>query len=214
MMKKLMNKLVGLTQMKNKFTFNQVKDFNNYIDTPTIKNKIVIHGTFGGTGTGTISWFKNGSGQGVSTHFIIDQNGKIYRLFDQEYFAYHAGGNFRQLSRQSFGIQIVNWLNVTKDSRGVFYSWTGKVIQPERVKQVQTWRGKEYFQTITQNQHKSLEYLLKYLCQKYDIKKKFYRNYDENLPVNNSNFSGILQHSTFHKTKMDFEPSIVPTIRI
>jgi N-acetyl-anhydromuramyl-L-alanine amidase AmpD len=44
------------------------------------------------------------SGTGVSVHYVIDRNGDIYQLFDEKYFAYHAGANFRNISKISFGI--------------------------------------------------------------------------------------------------------------
>ncbi len=40
------------------------------------------------------------------------------------------------------------------------------------------------------------------------------RNYDPNGNFNTKDFTGILMHSTFHPTKMDFEPSIIPLISI
>lgn len=201
-------------EMENLIEINDVKDFNNYIPSLSTKNKIVIHGTAGGTAIGAINWMKGGAGQGVAVHFVIDENGKIHRLFNQDYWAYHAGGNFRALSKQSFGIQIVNWLNLTKDKHGGFRSWTNNVIEPDRVSITDQWRNYKYFHTISKQQHEALQQLLKYLCQKYDITKKLYRNYDGNLPVNDESFSGILLHSTFHDTKMDFQPSIIPNIRI
>jgi hypothetical protein len=66
------------------------------------------------------------------------------------------------------------------------------------------WRGYKAFQTITSNQHAALQYLLKYLCERYNIRKKLYRPYDPNLNYNDINLSGIFLHSTFHPTKMDF----------
>jgi N-acetyl-anhydromuramyl-L-alanine amidase AmpD len=57
-----------------------VNNFNNYIKTETIKSKIVLHGTYGGTYTGALQTFISGA-RGVSTHFIISEDAKIYRLF-------------------------------------------------------------------------------------------------------------------------------------
>ena len=48
----------------------------------------------------------------VSSHFVINQNGKIYRLVKDRHIAWHAGkscwGKFRQLNKNSIGIEIVN----------------------------------------------------------------------------------------------------------
>jgi len=40
------------------------------------------------------------------------------------------------------------------------------------------------------------------------------RTYDPTAGFNSNDFTGILQHSSFHPTKMDFEPSIIPRISI
>ena len=57
-----------------------VPKFTNYIKTPVTKNKIVIHGTYGGTYNGALQTFISGT-KGVATHFIISEDAKIYRLF-------------------------------------------------------------------------------------------------------------------------------------
>ncbi len=191
----------------------QVKNFNNYIHTDTEKKSIVLHGTYGGTAEGAIAWLNGQAGKGVAVHFVIGEDGKIYQLFPQKFFAYHAGGNFRTISQTSFGIEIVNWLSL-KYVQGKWRSWTNKVIPQNRIVVTQSWRGCTHFHSITPKQHEAIQYLLKYLCQKYGIRKKFYREYNPNGGYNTRQFTGILQHSSFHPTKMDFEPSIIPRISI
>ena len=48
----------------------------------------------------------------VSSHFVINQNGKIYRLVKDNQIAWHAGkscwGNYLNLNRNSIGIELVN----------------------------------------------------------------------------------------------------------
>lgn len=192
----------------------QVKGFTNYIKRSTIKHSIVLHGTAGGTAQGAISWLSGPAGKGVAVHCVIDQDGKIYQLIPWDYFAYHAGPNFRTISETSFSIQIVNWLNL-KQVNGVWCSWTGKPIQKSRIITVtKSWRGYTHFHSITDQQHESIQYLLKYLCQNFGIRKKFFREYDPKAGFNTNQFTGILQHSSFHPTKMDFEPSVIPKISI
>ena len=192
----------------------QVKNFNNYIHTDTEKKSIVLHGTYGGTAEGAISWLNGPAGKGVSVHYVIGQDGKIYQLFPEQKFAYHAGGKFRTISQTSFGIEIVNFLSL-KYMRNNYYSWTNKIIPRQRVLEFQeSWRNCKYFQSITSQQHQAIQFLLKYLCQKYDIRKKFYREYNPKAGFNTRQFTGILQHSSFHPTKMDFHPQVIPRISI
>ena len=48
----------------------------------------------------------------VSSHFVIGQNGKVYRLLKDEQIAWHAGkscwGKFKNLNKNSIGIELVN----------------------------------------------------------------------------------------------------------
>ena len=48
----------------------------------------------------------------VSAHFLINQNGKVYRLVQDNRVAWHAGkscwGNFKNLNKNSIGIELVN----------------------------------------------------------------------------------------------------------
>ena len=203
-----------LMSNSNKIEIQIAKGFNNYIKkTIAPKNKVVIHGTYGGTGTGAIAWMNGPSGRHVATHYVIDENAIIWQLIPQQYFAYHAGSNFRTISQTSFGIQIVNFLSL-KQLNGDYYSWTNKLIPRDQVISTPMWRGCTKFHAITLKQHQSLQYLLKYLCQKYGIRKKFYREYNPKAGFNTRQFTGILQHSSFHPTKMDFHPQVIPRISI
>ena len=48
----------------------------------------------------------------VSSHFVIGQNGKIYRLVQDNQIAWHAGkscwGKYKNLNKNSIGIELVN----------------------------------------------------------------------------------------------------------
>ena len=48
----------------------------------------------------------------VSSHFLINRVGKIYRLVQDHHIAWHAGksswGKYRNLNRNSIGIELVN----------------------------------------------------------------------------------------------------------
>ena len=48
----------------------------------------------------------------VSSHFVINQNGKVYRLVQDNQIAWHAGkscwGKYKNLNKNSIGIELVN----------------------------------------------------------------------------------------------------------
>ena len=63
----------------------------------------------------------------VSSHFLINQNGKVYRLVQDSRIAWHAGkscwGNYNNLNKNSIGIELVN-----KGHRFVYTNFTKKQI--------------------------------------------------------------------------------------
>ena len=48
----------------------------------------------------------------VSSHYLINRNGKIYRLVNDNQIAWHAGkscwGKYKNLNKNSIGIELVN----------------------------------------------------------------------------------------------------------
>jgi len=44
------------------------------------------------------------STKNIAVHYVISRSGQIYRLFDNKYYAWHAGAKFRDLSKRSIGI--------------------------------------------------------------------------------------------------------------
>ena len=180
------------------------------IKNKTRKDIIVLHGTGGGNVSGCVSSFTPSR---VSVPYVIDRNGDIYKLYDEAFDHWHAGGNFRDVSLRSIGIEIVCWNHLTLNS-GKYYTWTKKEIPANDVKVFdRVWRGSKYFQKITEEQHSSVETLLDYLCDKYNIPKKFYRDQDTKL-VKDKAFKGVVMHSTFHPEKMDFHPQLIDPIHL
>ena len=190
----------------------QVPNFNNYILQKTNKRAIVLHGTFSGNAKGTIDWFSGGGQKGVSTHYIIGQDGKIYKLFNEDYFAYHCGKDFRKLSQQSIGIQIVNWLFLQKKDDNKYYTWTNKTLNGENVFESKLWRGYKYWQKLNKQQLESISNLVKHLCKQNKINVNNIAITKQDMGDVNS-FNGVCFHSTFHPTKYDFVPELCNIIK-
>ena len=72
---------------------------------------IVIHYTGMQSGRESLNWLCNPNSN-VSSHFLVSQNGKIYRLIKDNLVAWHAGkscwGSFKNLNKNSIGIELVN----------------------------------------------------------------------------------------------------------
>jgi N-acetylmuramoyl-L-alanine amidase len=74
-------------------------------------NLIVIHYTGMQSERESINWLCNPKAK-VSSHFVINQNGKIYRLVKDNQVAWHAGkscwGKYNNINKNSIGIELVN----------------------------------------------------------------------------------------------------------
>ena len=72
---------------------------------------IVIHYTGMQSGLESLNWLCNPNSN-VSSHFLISQNGRTYRLINDSLIAWHAGkscwGSFKNLNKNSIGIELVN----------------------------------------------------------------------------------------------------------
>ena len=93
----------------------------------------------------------------VSSHFLISQNGKIYRLVQDNYIAWHAGkscwGKYKNLNKNSLGIELVN--------KGHRFGYTN----------------------FKKKQLLSLTKICKILIKKYKIKKKYIVGHSDIAPL-------------------------------
>ena len=80
----------------------------------------------------------------VSTHFLINQNGKVYRMVQDNRVAWHAGkscwGNYKNLNKYSIGIELVNkghrfdYTNFTKKQIFSLVQVCKKIIKRYKIK--------------------------------------------------------------------------------
>ena len=93
----------------------------------------------------------------VSSHFLINQNGKVYRLVQDDRVAWHAGkscwGSYKNLNKNSIGIELVN--------KGHQFGYTN----------------------FKKNQLISLIKILKKTIKKYKIKKKYIVGHSDIAPL-------------------------------
>tara|TARA_B100001123_G_scaffold446929_1_gene602892 strand:- start:114 stop:851 length:738 start_codon:yes stop_codon:yes gene_type:complete len=81
----------------------------------------------------------------VSSHFLINQNGKIFRLVDDNRIAWHAGisswGKYKNLNKNSIGIELVNkghqfgYTNFSKKQISSLILICRKLIKKYKIKQ-------------------------------------------------------------------------------
>jgi len=170
---------------------------------------IVIHFTASGSGAGTVSWFKNPQ-SGVSAHYVLDRDGKVFQLVKDGDNAWHAGlpGDLERNDAirpnpRSIGIEIVNWGALEKRD-GKYYNWLHK----EHLGQV-VEAGGEYWEPYTEAQYESLIEFVSYLCKRYSVPTRYpplgpgaYHERAQDL----ASFKGILGHSAINRYKPDPGP--------
>jgi len=144
------------------------------------KNTIYIHHTAGGNRPDwTISGWqsatdKEGHHVPVSTAYVIggksttdgniDFDGKVYRAFDDKYWAYHLGlnaANNVQLNSESVAIEICNYGPLTKTINGTYLNYVNKAVPESDVVDLgKPFRGFRYYHKYTDAQLVSLKALI------------------------------------------------------
>lgn len=211
---------------------------HEYIKEETKKETIWLHHTAGGSRPDfTIGGWEKDFLKDKKGNPILDQNGNlqplkvgtsyvigrksssgdstwdgvIMRSFDEKYWCYHLGINEKslELNSRSIAIEICNYGALTLGKDGRFYNYVNKPIpECDVVKLDLPYRGYEYWERYTDTQLESLNKLLVYLINKWDIRIQN-KVYDENwFEYNNKWFSngGIRSHSQVRRDKNDIFP--------
>jgi len=161
----------------------------NYVREVTKKSQIVLHHTVSGDGVeGDIErWNKQKSK--IATHYIIDRQGIVYQLFDDDFWAYHLG-----TTKEHFKKFRLSYKNLNKTSIGIALDSLGAVllhgasyypVKWEFIKYVPdteahaiknypeeyctNYKGMRYWERYTKKQLEALHELLKILTVKYEI---------------------------------------------
>ena len=182
------------------------------------KKQIVLHHTVSnGNAKNVMSWWASTPAK-VGTAFIIDREGVIHQCFSSKHWAHHLGTRSKQnkqLNQESIGIEMCSWGPLTRKENPMlkgspkFFSSTGTEIPKEEVVKLEKpFRGHLYYQKYTSSQLKSLRILVNYLCETYNIPKKYNPDmWDYSRMAMNGN-PGIYTHVSFRKDKSDCFPQL------
>jgi N-acetyl-anhydromuramyl-L-alanine amidase AmpD len=191
-------------------------DKSFFYQVETVKKKIVLHFTMGYL-KGDIGTLTN---QHVSVPFVIGRNGNIYNLFASKYWSYHLGpgaiGGNSAMSKECIGIEISNIgpLKLVGSNLVTTYSdsdvYCTLAETQYYTKLPAKYRGYEYFATFTAAQYEAISKLIKFLCAKYNIPKKFVNEperYEIMTELGFVGFTGIVTHVNCRKDKVDIGPA-------
>lgn len=173
----------------------------------TKKEAIVLHFTAGAIRASIGELTRPDTG--VSVPYVVARDGRIYRLFEDRYWAYHlgkgaAGGN-EDGSKRSIGIEIVNLGPLIPDGQKLLTStfkrhFCDLADTKAFVKLGAPFRERQYFATFTDAQYESLKKLIKYLCAEHDIPREFLappQRYDLLTEDAAKKYRGIASHVNF-----------------
>ncbi len=200
-------------------------------DVSAQKQILVWHHTAGGSSAKNAIYGWQQTPEDVATAFIIagkpsanddHTDGQIFQAFGSKYWAwhiafskstnkvpakYHSAVLEEKIAKASIGIEICNWGQLEKKADGKFYTYVGTVIPENEVITFPTpFRGFVYYHAYTDAQLASARDLGIYLCEKYNINKKFNADmFDINLHALDGT-NGMWTHVSFRSDKNDAAP--------
>lgn len=187
------------------------------------KKTIVLHHTAGGANAQNVigGWEKDGKPGAplrVATAYVINgkvnnEDGVIYEAFDDKAWAHHLGtklANNTLLNKQSIGIEICCWGQLTKTKEGKFLTYVNTEVPMEQVCELAVpFRGFKYFHEYSDKQIAAVKELILSLKTKYNINiKKTWSEKSFELSQDAMNgASGIFTHTNYRADKVDVYPS-------
>lgn len=171
---------------------------------------------------------KSGGQLAVATAYVIGGisttdksalfDGKVYRAFDDKYWAHHlsmTSANNKELNMKSIGIEVCNYGPVTKTKDGTFLNYVNKAVPADMVTELaEPFRGFKYYQKYTPKQLEVLGLLLKDIAQRHniDLNKGLKsvmglgaKGFETNLDAQ-AGKEGLWSHSSVRKDKFDMFP--------
>lgn len=167
------------------------------------------------------------SPRSVATSYVIgglstrDKNdtafdGKVYRCFDDKYWAHHLGTSFRNnktLNRNSVAVEICNYGPLTKGGDGKFYTYVNSVVPNDMVVELdKPFRGYKYYHKYTDKQIAATKELILFVKQKHPkIELRTPLLTVDGFELHEgakAGVSGIFSHSNVRNDKYDMYPDL------
>ena len=210
-------KLTATTDIGNDVKVYSIRpDFNSYYyNVRTVKKSICLHFTVGYIKSDTSSLSK--ADNHVSVSYVVDRSGRIYEMFPDTEWSYHLGsgavGGNGAMSKQSIGIEISNYGPLKLSGENLVDAYKNeycKVSETEFYSK-HTYRGYDYYASMTDVQIDAVATLVKYLGRKHNIPMNF--KPDDNPFATDAEalaFKGVFYHTNVRKDKFDwpFTPSL------
>jgi N-acetyl-anhydromuramyl-L-alanine amidase AmpD len=181
------------------------------------KTQIYLHHTAGNSNAHNVftGWAADKLGR-IATCISISGNGEIVQGFSSKFWAYHLGVKtrffqamelpYKELDKNSIGIEICNWgqLTVKGDK---FYNYVNREVpKNEVIKLTKPFRGYNYYHNYTDAQIESTKQLLLYWGETYKIPLKYHEDIFDLTPRAYKGEAGIFTHCSVRPDKVDIYP--------
>ena len=192
-----------------------------YVNEKSKKTQVVLHLTAGSNRPDYVIQGWAADATRVGTHFVIGGmsstgdkafDGAVYQALPEEKFIYHLGlkgtlFNNGLHDRSSIGIEICNWIQLTRTPDGKFLNYVNREVPASQVVTLGTaYRGYLYYHAITDAQIASLRSLILDLCARHGIvltKGKTYQDVDFAYDPKRAATQQITFHSAYRQDKTD-----------
>lgn len=197
----------------------QIPFEGSYIKTKYKKTQIILHHTVSGGSAKAVASYWASMKPRIATCIIIDKAGIPYQLFSSRYWGGHVGGKktmlkefnkfdlpYRNCSKSSIGVELISWGGL-KNINDKLYTCYGNEIEKENTTYYEeSYRGYNYFDTYTKEQIKTLQELLIYWKDVYNIPLDYYKEMWDVSYAALNNMHGVWVHNSFRSDKSDLAP--------
>jgi len=175
------------------------------------KDLLVLHHTVGGSAESTYRWWLRDPAR-VGTAYIVERDGKVFEVFDPEYWCYHLKVGDPEMDARSIGIELASEGALTRVGEWL-YAFDGKKRLYSLVDDKEKyydhgddWRGYQYFDAYDDAQIESVIKLADYLIEKFGIPRRMPANHLAEARTKLWDFKGIIGHHHVRADKTDLHP--------
>lgn len=187
----------------DKETYNLTE--KNYYNIETNKKLIVLGNSLSDKDNHITGWENRMGGEYKKTStYTIFRNGEIYEHFKPSYYSSFVENESIDKKIISITLENQGWLNKDlKNDR--YFNWVGNIYKRNKSVYEKRWRGFVYWDSYTNKQMKSCVFLIKHLCDKFNIENKCvgHNTYIDGIDM----FEGITYRSNFQREYTDLNPS-------
>jgi N-acetyl-anhydromuramyl-L-alanine amidase AmpD len=182
---------------------------SQYIAESTVKTRLVLHHTVGGTAKSTYDFWRSDRPR-VATAYMIERDGTVYQCFNPKFWAYHIGtGSNDADNKASIGIELCSE-GALIEKQGTLFKFNARRGNEVRRANVYDngilYRGFRWFDAYDELQLQSLMALVEMLLAQFPtIPRQTPKQHTDYLRTWKA-FKGVVSHTHLRADKSDVHP--------